>query len=690
VWRSTDNGATWSQVTPRAGWSARWHHKSVAMADGSIVLMGGLDDQSSYKNDVWRSTDNGATWTQQTASAGWSPRYDHSSVAMPDGSIVLMGGFDNNGLSGLTNDVWRLPPAATPQTGSISISSDPLGATIYLDNVNQGVTPKSLEKIPFGVHVVKLTLDGYEDWSGNVELTAASPSASINPKLSPVPPTPPVANFIATPTFGKAPLHVQFTDLSANGPLAWAWSFGDGGTSTERNPLHQFTKEGKYAVSLKVSNAFGSSKETKKGYIIVTSSVPVADFTATPITGPAPLHVQFTDTSSNSPTSWQWNFGDGGTSIEQNPLYTYLSTGTYTVSLKATNAFGSDTVKKAKYVKVTRPEVCDATGPYIDFVINNVNYGPECTPGAWQSAVCYDNAVIRWALAGESTPFHDILSNWMWKRNDNCPDSGHSFAVDQPYGKDIHIAGVKNTDIGWYHAVDAELRTGKDPANWNSWKFFNYDNLDIKKGDYQIPAGTSICRTKVWIRQIDSVFGCGAYDGQIGSTFYIDSKLKIQSSQDPNCPESPLLSKMGASFNENQKLPDSILKAVKSIGHETPFGISKWETDPTIKEMTIYAYDIQDENKINALSGIQIENYTIKIVKDKEFETTRADVQKQLLQLRKNPEYQIGGISMITDAFGEPPGNYAELWVYNSTPANKKLENTIIQGWEILVYPVSV
>ena len=73
------------------GWPARSRHTSVVMPDGSIVLMGG-NDGIGDKNDTWRSTDNGTTWTQVTASAGWSARYGHTSVVMPDGSIVLMGG----------------------------------------------------------------------------------------------------------------------------------------------------------------------------------------------------------------------------------------------------------------------------------------------------------------------------------------------------------------------------------------------------------------------------------------------------------------------------------------------------------------------------------------------------------------------------------------------------------------------
>ena len=97
VWRSTDNGATWTQMNASAGWTARMCHSSVVMPDGSIVLMGGAINLA-YKNDVWRSTDNGATWTQMTANAGWSARSNHGSVVMPDGSIILMGGTSGYGM----------------------------------------------------------------------------------------------------------------------------------------------------------------------------------------------------------------------------------------------------------------------------------------------------------------------------------------------------------------------------------------------------------------------------------------------------------------------------------------------------------------------------------------------------------------------------------------------------------------
>jgi hypothetical protein len=109
VWRSTDKGATWTRMSASAGWTPRGYLNSVAMPDGSILMLGGWTG-SVAKNDVWRSTDNGATWTEVTSNAGWPGRYGHTTVALPDGSIVMMGG--TNGSNSL-NDVWRFMPAGS-------------------------------------------------------------------------------------------------------------------------------------------------------------------------------------------------------------------------------------------------------------------------------------------------------------------------------------------------------------------------------------------------------------------------------------------------------------------------------------------------------------------------------------------------------------------------------------------------
>ena len=75
------------------------------------MLMGGIH-YIDYKNDVWRSTDDGATWTEINRSAGWSARGHFNSVVMPDGSIGLIGGMSSGGTSVLY-DVWRFAPAGS-------------------------------------------------------------------------------------------------------------------------------------------------------------------------------------------------------------------------------------------------------------------------------------------------------------------------------------------------------------------------------------------------------------------------------------------------------------------------------------------------------------------------------------------------------------------------------------------------
>ena len=166
-------------------------------------------------------------------------------------------------------------------------------------------------------------------------------------------PQPPVANFTGNPTSGYIPLTVAFTDSSTNSPTSWSWNFGDSSTSTAQSPSHQYTSAGSYTVSLRATNVAGYDDEVKTNYITAsTPPAPVAAFSGTPTSGTAPLAVTFTDSSTNNPTSWSWNFGDSSTSTTRNPSHTYNSAGSYTVSLRATNASGYDDEVKTNYITV--------------------------------------------------------------------------------------------------------------------------------------------------------------------------------------------------------------------------------------------------------------------------------------------------------------------------------------------------
>ncbi|MFC1926726.1 PKD domain-containing protein, partial [Chloroflexota bacterium] len=160
----------------------------------------------------------------------------------------------------------------------------------------------------------------------------------------------PVTEFTATPTSGVTPLEVQFTDQSTGNVVSWEWDFGDGGTSTEQNPLHTYAAGGVYTVSLTATNPAGSNTQTKVDYI-TAEGAPVADFSADPGCGVSPLDVQFTDLSLGDVTTWDWDFGDGGTSTEQNPSHTYVADGTYAVTLTAGNQWSTDTEIKTGYIR---------------------------------------------------------------------------------------------------------------------------------------------------------------------------------------------------------------------------------------------------------------------------------------------------------------------------------------------------
>jgi uncharacterized protein (TIGR02145 family) len=85
---------------------------------------------------------------------------------------------------------------------------------------------------------------------------------------------PPVSNFSGAPTSGTSPLTVSFTDLSTNIPSSWQWNFGDGNTSTVKNPTHIYTSPGEYTVSLTAINQYGSATLTKTGYIVAEPLCP--------------------------------------------------------------------------------------------------------------------------------------------------------------------------------------------------------------------------------------------------------------------------------------------------------------------------------------------------------------------------------------------------------------------------------
>jgi PKD repeat protein len=252
--------------------------------------------------------------------------------------------------------------ATGPQAGSTSYStiyakSSPLdaisfptglGTTFILDasalGMNNPTSTKQNVNASTGLVVLATNDMTGRYWWNRITLGTAPP------------PTPPIASFSGTPLTGTAPLAVSFADTSTGSPTSRLWSFGDGASSTQQNPLHTYSSPGTYTVSLTVSNSAGTDTEERVGYVVVSApSPPLAGFTASPTTGEAPLTVSFRDTSTGTPTSWAWSFGDGTSSTAQHPTHVYAMPGTYSVSLTVTNAGGSSTATRFDYVSVAQP-----------------------------------------------------------------------------------------------------------------------------------------------------------------------------------------------------------------------------------------------------------------------------------------------------------------------------------------------
>jgi PKD repeat protein len=97
---------------------------------------------------------------------------------------------------------------------------------------------------------------------------------------------------------------------------------------------------------------------------------PIASFVGSPTSGAAPLSVAFTDTSTGNPTAWAWSFGDGTSSIAQNPVKTYPTSGSYTVSVTVSNSVGADTATTSDYVVVTDAPPTSITRETISTIVN--------------------------------------------------------------------------------------------------------------------------------------------------------------------------------------------------------------------------------------------------------------------------------------------------------------------------------
>lgn len=242
----------------------------------------------------------------------------------------------------------------SPVTVNITDNSAVSPGDTYLWDFDNGTT-STLPKPPTQIY----TATGL-DSTYSIQLIINSPAGCKDTSFQNIiVHTNPVAAF--KPNINKACVNekIEFTSESI-GALSWNWSFGDGNTSTVKQPSHQYLTGGTYTVKLVIVGAFGCKDSIT--HTVTINANPVAAFTATTDCNTFPI--QFTDNSTGA-VSWSWNFGDGSPmNTAPSPKHVYPAPGTYDVLLKVINAFGCIDSTKKKVTVLERPEV--------DFTFKNV------------------------------------------------------------------------------------------------------------------------------------------------------------------------------------------------------------------------------------------------------------------------------------------------------------------------------
>jgi len=319
----------------------------------------------------------------------------------------------------------------------------------------------------------------------------------------------PVADFTAASTTIAAGGTVTFTDQSTNTPTGWSWNFGDGGTSTLQNPSHVYNTAGSYTVSLMATNSFGSTTAVKNDYITVNQagSAPVADFSGIPTTITAGGSVAFSDLSTNTPTGWSWDFGDGGTSSSQNPTHVYTTPGSYTVTLIATNNFGSATAVKNDYITVNPGgnETGTFTDPRDGNTYNTVKIGNQ----TWMS----ENVKYLPSVAESGTASETVSYYYVYNYNGTNTADAKATANYQTYGVLYNwTAALSACPTGWHLPTDAEFT---ELENFLAANGYNYDGTTGGSGE---KIAKAMSATSYW--------WATSITGSVGNTDYPDFRNK--------------------------------------------------------------------------------------------------------------------------------------------------------------------
>ncbi len=337
----------------------------------------------------------------------------------------------------------------------------------YVDNVEVVL----IDNPTPGEYTIKVTHDGV--LSSNQDFSLIISGARKNTV------TAPIADFSADKTSVIVGDYVQFTNLSANNPSSYKWEFNGAevSTSNEANPKVKFISEGTFTIKLTATNSAGSNTKTLTGYISVRAASVKADFVASSTSITEGGSVTFTDKSLNNPTSWSWTFQGGtpATSTAQNPKVSYSKSGLYDVTLKVTNANGSDQVVKSGFIAVAMKApvagfTADKTEIFIGESVQFTDQSQNAQSFIWTfeggtpATSNQQNPIVSYSTAGTYSVRQEVTNS---TGSDAKTVSGMITVKNLPVKADFTASVTSITEGGSVTFTDKSLN---NPTSW-SWTF---------------------------------------------------------------------------------------------------------------------------------------------------------------------------------------------------------------------------
>ncbi len=217
---------------------------------------------------------------------------------------------------------------------------------------------------------------------------------------------------------------------------------------------------GYHTINVIATDDEGEQDNDEVVVAVTNANPPIANFSASDSSIFVGSNVSFTDLSSNFPTNWLWNFGDGSpTSTLQNPIHTYTIKGVYTVSLSASNNNGSDTITKTEYITVsTLSNPCPGTPTVTDedgIKYNTVLIGNQC----WMAENLATGTMLNSVSGGSIQSDNGIIEKYCYNNNENnCIKYGGLYEWEEVVQYDNSFDGYDDSigsnqgicPIGWH------------------------------------------------------------------------------------------------------------------------------------------------------------------------------------------------------------------------------------------------